>query len=153
MSKSPETTTKVSIHNLDRLPESHVICQKPVPCILKHASGRRWTDSVDNPAMCLTGLTLFTSSESNYCHHQRLLFSYGHSQCSPPQELQLPTDINNLPGEPTAIWHFLSLVLSCDNGVPPIKTWHSNPSIFIPMAVITECIWTAISLVGANIKI
>ena len=56
MSKSLEKTTKVSIHDLDRLRESHVICQKPVPRILKHTSGWRWTDSVDNQAMRLTGL-------------------------------------------------------------------------------------------------
>lgn len=59
----------------------------------------------------------------------------------------------SLPGEPTAIWHFLSLILSWFKGVPPMKTWHSKPSILIPIVVITACICTAISRVGAKTRI
>lgn len=58
-----------------------------------------------------------------------------------------------LPGEPTAMWHFFSLILSWFKGVPPMKTWHSKPSILIPIVVITAWICTAISLVGAKTRI
>lgn len=51
------------------------------------------------------------------------------------------------------MWHFFSRTLSWLRGVPPMKTWHSKPSIFTPMVVITAWICTAISRVGARIRI
>ena len=60
---------------------------------------------------------------------------------------------SSIPGEPTAMWHFFSLTLSWLRGVPPMKTWHSKPSIFTPIVVITAWICTAISRVGAKIRI
>lgn len=51
------------------------------------------------------------------------------------------------------MWHFFSLILSWLRGVPPMKTWHAKPSIFMAIIVITAWICTAISLVGARIRI
>lgn len=57
-----------------------------------------------------------------------------------------------LPGEPTATWHFFRWVLSWLTGLPPMKTWHSRPSMAQPMAMTTEWICTAISRVGASTR-
>lgn len=54
------------------------------------------------------------------------------------------------PGDPTAMWHFLRLILSWLTGVPPMKTWHCRPSMALPIAMTTEWICTAISRVGAS---
>lgn len=57
-----------------------------------------------------------------------------------------------LPGEPTAIWHFFRWSLSWLTGLPPMKTWHSRPSMAQPIAMTTEWICTAISRVGARTR-
>lgn len=56
------------------------------------------------------------------------------------------------PGEPTAMWHFFRWFLSWLTALPPMNTWHSRPSMAQPIAMTTEWICTAISLVGAKTR-
>lgn len=58
----------------------------------------------------------------------------------------------HLPGEPTAMWHFFRWCLSWLTALPPMKTWHSRPSMAQPIAMSTEWICTAISRVGAKTR-
>lgn len=55
-----------------------------------------------------------------------------------------------IPGVPTAIWHFFSFCLSSTTGIPPMKVWHLREGIHCPIELITSQICVAISLVGAN---
>lgn len=105
------------------------------------------TLAVDNMPSSISCLMRPENTHQDICH-QKQASPWNHEEI--PSIYRHPTGF--LPGEPTAMWHFFRWALSWLTGLPPMKTWHSRPSIAQPMAITTEWICTAISRVGAKTR-